>query len=128
MSCQSFTHSFQRRNRRRGLPGLWRVHASEPGNAIGYCSRLGLADDPRVKWLAQSLLEWQWPDGGWNYDPSEDARHSSFYQCLYSLCGLNVYLRATGDDDVRKAVDRAAELFLKHRLFKSSRRGGVNKP
>ena len=36
-----------------------------------------------------------------------------------TLWGLNEYLRVTGDDDVRKTVDRAAEFFLKHRLFKS---------
>src|SRR3990172_13119516 len=42
-----------RRDRRKN--GLWRVHASMEGNALGVCSRLGLAEDPRVKQLAQSL-------------------------------------------------------------------------
>ncbi len=42
--------------------------------------------------------------------------------------GLNEYLRATGDNDVRKAVDKAAEFFLKHRLFKSCRGDGIINP
>ena len=101
--------------------GLRRVHASVPGNAVGVCSRLGLADNPRVGELARSLAEWQWPDGGWNCDGSAEAHHSSFYESLSTLWGLNEYLRATGDGGVRRAVDGAAEFFLRHRLFKSCR-------
>ncbi len=110
------------------VKGLWRVHASESGNLVGVCSKLGLADDPRVKRLARSLVEWQWPDGGWNCSRAEDARHSTFYHTLPTLWGLNEYLRATGDDVVRKAVERAAEFFLKHRLFRSCSSGGIINP
>lgn len=101
--------------------GRYRLHASVIGNPLGVCARLGMADDPRVGRIAHSLTRWQWPDGGWNCDPSEDARHSSFYESLATLWGLAEYLRATGEGTVRPAVDRAAELFLKHRLFKSCR-------
>ncbi len=110
------------------IGGLWRVHASESGNAVGVCSRLGLADDPRVRQLAESLVEWQWPDGGWNCDRTKDARHSTFYHTLPTLWGLNEYLRATGDNDVRRAADKAAEFFLKHRLFKSCTGNGITNP
>jgi hypothetical protein len=110
------------------ISGLWRSHASEPGNAVGACSKLGLAGDQRVSRLAQSLVEWQWPDGGWNCDSSKDARHSSFYESLATLWGLNEYLRATGDKGIRKAVDRAAEFFLKHRLFRSCTDGKAINP
>jgi hypothetical protein len=89
------------------------------GNPVGVCARLGMGDDPRVRHFAHSLVRWQWPDGGWNCDSSTEARHSSFYESLAPLWGLNEYLRATGDDTVRPAVDRAAELFLRHRLFRS---------
>jgi hypothetical protein len=101
------------------IRGRTRVHASVIGNPLGVCARLGMADDPRVQRIAHSLVRWQWPDGGWNCDSSEDARHSSFYESLATLWGLNEYLRATNDDLVRPAVDRAADLFLKHRLFRS---------
>lgn len=103
----------------RKIRGRFRVHASVLGNPLGVCARLGMARDPRVRDLAHSLVRWQWPDGGWNCDPSEEARHSSFYESLATLWGLNEYLRATNDSAVRGAVDRAAELFLRHRLFRS---------
>ncbi|MFZ0892811.1 MAG: hypothetical protein WB782_10510 [Thermoplasmata archaeon] len=101
------------------IRGRFRLHASVIGNPLGVCSRLGLANDPRVRRIAHSLVRWQWPDGGWNCDSSPDARHSSFYESLATLWGLNEYQLATQDDSVRAAVDRAAELFLKHRLFRS---------
>ncbi len=101
--------------------GRFRLHASVIGNPLGVCARLGMADDPRVQRIAHGLVRWQWPDGGWNCDSSETALHSSFYESLATLWGLNKYFRATADASVREAVDRAAELFLKHRLFKSCR-------
>ena len=101
------------------IQGRFRLHASVIGNPLAACSRLGMAHDPRVRRIAHSLARWQWPDGGWNCDSSVDARHSSFYESLAPLWGLSEYLRATNDDTVRAAVNRAAELFLRHRLFRS---------
>lgn len=92
------------------------------------CSRLGLADDPIAMKLASSLIEWQWPDGGWNCDPATDARHSSFYETLATLWGLNEYFRATSDRDAGVAVSRASEFFLKHRLFRSCTNGETINP
>jgi hypothetical protein len=103
------------------IRGRFRLHASVIGNPLGVCARLGLADDPRVRRIAHSLVRWQWPDGGWNCDSSEDARHSSFYESLAPLWGLSEYFRATRDDAIRPAIDRAADLFLRHRLFRSCR-------
>jgi hypothetical protein len=99
--------------------GRYRVHASVLGNPLGVCARLGMSDDPRVRRIADSLVRWQWPDGGWNCDSSADARHSSFYESLATLWGLSEYYRATKDRGVRPTVDRAAEFFLTHRLFRS---------
>jgi hypothetical protein len=110
------------------IRGRFRLHASVLGNPLGVCARLGMSDDPRVKRVAHSLTRWQWPDGGWNCDSAEDARHSSFYESLATLWGLNEYLRASNDAAVRPSVDRAAELFLKHRLFRSCHGGAVMDP
>lgn len=107
------------------IGGLIRAHASQEGNALAACSRLGLVDDPRVKGLAASLREWQWPDGGWNCDTGRHARHSSFYESLPALWGLVEYHRATGDRPTRDVVARGAEFFLRHRLFRSERTGDV---
>jgi hypothetical protein len=113
------SHLPLRRSEPHRIRGRFRLHASVIGNPLGVCSRLGMADDPRVRRMAHSLVRWQWPDGGWNCDSSEEARHSSFYESLATLWGLNEYFRATKDGGVRTAVERAAELFLQHRLFRS---------
>jgi hypothetical protein len=47
------------------IEGLARRCASQEGNAVAVCCRLGLARDERVALLAASLIGWQWPDGGW---------------------------------------------------------------
>lgn len=116
---------------RRGIKkinGLTRRCASQEGNALAVCSRLGLAEDPRVVQLAESLVEWQWPDGGWNCDVREEVNHSSFYESLATLWGLVEYRDATGEKECSKAVEKASEFFLKHRLFRSCGTGEISKP
>jgi len=96
----------------------WSAHASQEGNALAACTRLGLAEDERVRGLAESLIEWQWPDGGWNCDVRASGRRSSFHESLAPTWGLHEYAEATGDGDARSAARRAAELLLAHRLFR----------
>ena len=106
---------------RDGVPvidGLARCHASQEGNALYACSVLGFASDPRVAGLAESLLEWQWPDGGWNCDPRASGRRSSFHESLAPAWGLHEHWLATGDERSREAALRTAELFLEHRVFR----------
>lgn len=100
------------------VDGLARRCGSQEGNALAVCCRLGLAHDPRVRLLAESLIEWQWPDGGWNCDLTASGRRSSFNESLAPMWGLHEYAVATGDEDARRAADRTAELFLEHRLFR----------
>ncbi|HVP23735.1 MAG TPA: hypothetical protein VMS77_07480 [Conexivisphaerales archaeon] len=109
------------------INGLTRRCASQEGNALGVCSYLGLAEDPRVKLLAESLAKWQWPDGGWNCDKKPEAHHSSFAESLSTLWGVSLYVMATGDREAARAKERAAEFFLSHRLFRSHRTGKVIK-
>lgn len=111
---------------RRGVKvvgGLTRRCASQEGNALAVCCRLGMADDVRVALLARSLVEWQWPDGGWNCDPRATGRRSSFHESLPPAWGLHEYWLATGDPWARDAAARAAELFLEHGLYRSLRTG-----
>ncbi len=110
------------------INGLYRRCASQEGNALAVCSRLGLADDPRVRRLAESLVKWQWPDGGWNCDRREEAHHSSFNESLSTMWGLTEYYNSTSDRDAKYARDRAADFFLKHRIFKSCRTGRERHP
>jgi hypothetical protein len=102
----------------RTIDGLVRRCASQEGNALAVCCRLGLADDPRVQLLAESLIEWQWPDGGWNCDKKANGYRSSFHESLPPMWGLHEYAVATGDRVAREASGRTAELLLEHRLFR----------
>ena len=70
------------------IDGLARRHASQEGNAVYACSRLGFASDPRVRKLVESLLEWQWPDGGWNCAVRATGRRSSFHETVTPALGL----------------------------------------
>jgi hypothetical protein len=115
----------EHRNEILSIAGLWRRHASQEGNALAACCRLGLAEDPCVASLARSLLEWQWPDGGWNCDKDKKAERSSFYETLSPLWGLIEYWRATGKPEIHRAARRAAEVFLRRRLFRSQSSGEV---
>src|SRR5438093_7063408 len=89
------------------IEGRARVHASMEGNALASCSRLGLADDSRVRSLADGLVKWQWPDGGWNCDQRPEADHSSFHESLLPLWGLTEYTKATSKEGAyRTSIDR----------------------
>jgi hypothetical protein len=113
---------------RRRIPtiaGRVRRCASQEGNALAVCCRLGLAHDPRVELLARSLVEWQWDDGGWNCDRRETAWRSSFNESLPPMWGLHEYAVATRARWARDAAERTAELFLSHRIFRSLRTGDV---
>jgi hypothetical protein len=109
----------------RVVDGLPRSHASIHGNALGACTRLGLAGDERTQRLAEAIISWQWPDGGWNCDNGADGHRSSFHESLRTAWGLQEYATATGHAGARQAAERAVELFLQHRVF---RRGGTGKP
>lgn len=108
---------------RRNVPvieGLARRCGSQEGNALAVASRLGLAgSDPRVAVLAESLVGWQWPDGGWNCDRTPSAHRSSFNETLGPIWGLHEYAIATTDSEASAAARRGAELLLEHRVFRA---------
>ena len=106
----------------RTINGRTRRCASQEGNALYYLITLGL-DDERTPKLANWLIKWQWPDGGWNCDRNPEAVNSSYHESLIPLRALNLYAVKSGDRKAQKAVERAAELFLKRRLYKRLRDG-----
>jgi hypothetical protein len=110
---------------RRRPDGVVLSDASMEGNALAVACRLGRAEDGRARQLAESLIAWQWPDGGWNCDRRASGRRSSFHETHAPMWALFEYAGATGNRDAATAADRACELFLSHRLF---RRGGSGDP
>jgi hypothetical protein len=109
------------------INGRARRCASQQGNALFSAVRLGFVDE-RCRRLADLLIHWQWPDGGWNCDRKPEAAVSSFWESLTPLRALSKYARMTGDAETRSAADRAADLFLKRRLFRRLSDGQVMNP
>jgi len=103
--------------------GLYLSDASMEGNALYAASRFGHARDERARALAAKLLEWQWPDGGWNCDRSATGRRSSFHESWATAIGLAAYHKAAGNADALAAARRTAELLLEHRLFRTLKDG-----
>jgi hypothetical protein len=111
------TRQGQYRGREIEVDGLPRICASIDGNALAVSCRLGLAADPRAALVAESLVSWQWPDGGWNCDRKASGYRSSFHETVSTAWALHEFAQATGDGAAREAAERAAELFLEHRLL-----------
>src|SRR4029453_1490203 len=106
----------------RAIDGRVRRCASQEGNAVYALLTLGL-DDARTEELVERLLRWQWPDGGWNCDKRPEAVHSSFMETLIPLRALALHARLGGSPRSKRAVLRAAEVFLKRDLYKGARDG-----
>jgi len=108
------------------VEGRVRRCASQEGNALYYLLALGLADE-RTDELAKRLLKWQWDDGGWNCDKNPKATNSSFMESLIPLRGLALHAEITGNVASEITAERAAEIFLKRRLYKRQRDGNTIK-
>ncbi len=128
----SFFTEFEARSteasyRKSGVPlmrGRYRRCGSQQGNALYSLTTLGIADE-RAASLAERLLHWQWPDGGWNCDRDPAADTSSFMETLLPMLGLAAYARSNRDGAASKAVKNASEVFLRRRLFKRVSDGKV---
>jgi len=87
-------------------------------------------DDLRVAAIVENLLAEGMPDGGWNCRRQRHPQptHSSFHTTLNVLEGLRAYLDTHTTalcHDVCAAEQRALELLLQHRLYRSDKTGAV---
>jgi hypothetical protein len=99
------------------INGKYRRCALQEASVVLAAIKLDLIDD-RVHQLVDLLLKWQWPDGGWNCDKKPGAMRSSFHETWIPLRAMHAYALRFKDDRARKAVDRAAEVFLSRNLYK----------
>jgi hypothetical protein len=109
------------------IEGRWRRCACQEGGIVFSMIRLGLVDS-RVEQLANSLLKWQWPDGGWNCDKHPKATHSSFNETFIPIRALNAYYTLSGDARFKEARDRGIEFLLDHSFYKRLSTGKLIKP
>ena len=108
----------------RTIEGRTRRCASQETNAVYYLHTLGLAD-ARTDELAERLMKWQWPDGGWNCDKNPKASNSSFMESLIPLRAIALHAKRTGSKKAKDTARRTAEIFLKRKLYKRQRDGSV---
>jgi hypothetical protein len=101
---------------KRRIEGRVRRCATQDGLAIHASIHFGMRGDPRLDRLAESLMETQWPDGGWNCDVRPEAAHSSFNETWGPVLGLAAY-------GAPEAMERGAEFLLRHRVVFSHRTG-----
>jgi len=109
-----------RRIHERVVDGRVRRCASQDGRGLYACVTLGMRDE-RLDTLAESLVETQWPDGGWNCDVRPEATHSSFNETWGPILGLAAY-------GATEAAERGAEFLLEHRVYQSHRTGEPANP
>jgi hypothetical protein len=106
---------------KRRIDGRVRRCASQDGRALQGCIDVGLRGDARLDVLAESLVDTQWPDGGWNCDREPRVTHSSFNETWGPILGLARY-------GATEAVERGAEFLLVHRVAFSHRTGELAHP
>ena len=107
--------------------GQPRMCASIESNGLYTALVLDIADG-RAEKIFELLLDWQWPDGGWNCDKNPTASRSSFMETLISLRAVNLYYQRSGDPRAGQVVEQAAEVFLRRRLFRRLSNGQVMDP
>jgi hypothetical protein len=101
-----------------GVPlvaGRARRCGSQHGGALLAVVRLGFLDN-RADRLAELLMGWQWPDGGWNCDIDPAAHMSSLYETLLPMRGLAAWAAVRRSDEAAAASRRAADVLLERRL------------
>lgn len=115
----------QHRRTIRVVDGLVRQHATQEGYGLAVCCRLGMARGPPGRdagglpagvAVAGRGLELRSPGGRCPLVVPREHR---------AAVGLAEYARATGNQAAGEAAERAAELLLAHRLFRSHRTGQV---
>ncbi len=100
------------------------------GNMLYALTRLGYAEDPRIRKAFDILIEYaRFDDGGFvppkrfPYRATRDrccGSHSCYAGCLKALKAVSVIPRETWDERVRSFVERGAEYFLAHHVYRAS--------
>jgi len=100
------------------INGRVRRCASQEGYAIYYLLKLGIADKHTDE-LADRLIDFQWPDGGWNCDKNPAAGISSFIESLIPMRALFLHARLRNNPKSHQAAMKTSEIFLQRHLYKS---------
>jgi hypothetical protein len=120
-----------RRRRIQPINGRYRNCSSQEGAALWAACTLGVGEESERRTIAERLVLWQWPDGGWNCDVRPKASHASFNESWMPLRGLVAFRGVSADsggagiDGLDDAIGHSAEFFLRHRVVESERTGDL---
>jgi hypothetical protein len=116
-----------RRRRIQPIDGRYRNCSSQEGAALWAACTLGVSDATALRTIAERLILWQWPDGGWNCDVRPEASHASFNESWMPVRGLVAFRTAARTASevagLDAAIDASVEFFLRHRVVESERSG-----
>lgn len=84
------------------------------GNSVRMLARFGYLKDPRVRPAIEWLVSHQKKDGGWHCFRSSTGTLDS-WEALAAFAALPPAARTP---EIRRAIERGAEFFLKRRLFR----------
>lgn len=118
----------------------WRYHDDRPyfhgeveecvnGGVLALAAYFGVLDEGSDRIIAM-LLEQQLDDGGWNCEPPEESRRSSFDSTICVLEGLLAFEQAAADApaEITQARRRGEEYLLERNLFRRKSTGELVLP
>jgi len=109
------------------IRGRYRVHGSFHANAIYASVVLGLANRDTDR-LADNLLRYQWPGGGWNCNKLPRTKGPTIVHTAYGLRGLATYRLRKETAALNQAIDDAAEVLLDRRVYLKRSNGRPLRP
>jgi hypothetical protein len=92
------------------------------GNLVASFLRLGYKEDFRIKKAIQWLISVQNSDGGWlcpYWRAHINDKHSCFVGTIASLDALSEIPENQRTDEMKKCIEKGAEFFLMHHLYKA---------
>ncbi|MHA2364178.1 MAG: hypothetical protein ACXAC7_09490 [Candidatus Hodarchaeales archaeon] len=101
--------------------------ASQEANAVWYSLKLGIEDE-RIEIFVNRLIEFQWPDGGWNCDKRPQAKISSFVESILPIRALYLYGKLKNNKTSIETAKRTANFFLKRKLFRRKTDNSIINP
>ena len=99
------------------------------GGVLALAAYFGVLDEVSDRIIAM-LLEQQLDDGGWNCEPPEESRRSSFDSTICVLEGLLAFEQAAADApaEITQARRRGEEYLLERNLFRRKSTGELVLP
>ncbi len=88
------------------------------GNLARFLARFGYADEAKVKWIFDWLVDAQKEDGGWHCFPSDTGT----LDCWEALAAFSAIPKQKRTRRINRSIERGAEFYLERELYKEGKR------